>query len=158
MLPTDVFYLTVGADADINGNGRIDGVSLSIDPFGETRGLRSEVNGWFSLFPPDVFAAMINVPYQFLRQYAAVQLETRTLPDGLVVWNSAVPVPVEGDGANDTLVSAESAMGPPEAPFISIGTYRDDEGRNHASVADGAMAREVVPYIQFIDTLIGDWR
>jgi triacylglycerol lipase len=157
-LPGSTVFNTVAADADLNGNGRIDQPPLSLND--EVGALA--VEDWKARTPWGVDTA-----YQILRNSRAVNvrrvertLETSPGVTQRVTIVTLASVPNVQPLGNDALVTIPSGLG---LGWIArrtsnSRTFTGSIGRNHASVADGAMALNVLPWIVDVERRTGDLR
>lgn len=161
---SNVVLNTVAADADTNGNQQIDRTPdeyealrienedlRDLDDSGATRGLGRRA---------------VDIPYQILRQTAAVQVSTREVTVTLPVVGTVVllriatlsSVPNPTPLGNDVLVTLPSGLG--EGSIASLTrrsqTFTGANGRNHSSVADRAVAESVIPWMIEAEKSLGD--
>jgi triacylglycerol esterase/lipase EstA (alpha/beta hydrolase family) len=151
-LPHDTIYRAVGADADLNGNGRMD---LTPDEFA---GDRSESAALAKLYSskPELSRQAVDALYQTLRNYASVRVETRQVTVfGQPVATYHVGVATPGGGPNDTLVTINSAQGP---GFSALPSFTGSNGRDHATIGSADVAAVVVPQLHQTEAAIGDFR
>jgi triacylglycerol esterase/lipase EstA (alpha/beta hydrolase family) len=155
LLPTDITYISIAADADRSGNRRIDAApDLPTELLdSEVKGLRIEQSGFVAQLTPSLYARTIDFAYQRLRRYTAVTCEIGVTADGVeyCVRVRREPVRDARQAENDVLVPIWSGQGPPGGPFIPF-MYRGADARNHSNVADAAIAREIVPILRYVDS------
>lgn len=154
-LPTDCDYVTVAADADLNGNGRID---WNPDEF---YALRVSSPHLVTLYAhsPVTAAEVIDTMYQILGKGSTLQVMYEKDPLGRQVATVVGAPSPQGFRLNDTFVTIDSALGPPgyravvAATSIHVGTT----GRNHSDVADFFVgASDVIPRIRLSEAARGD--
>lgn len=149
-LPTGTHYRAIGADADQNGNRRIDRVP---DEFAGDRAEDSTLGG----LPLAVSVRAVNNVYQLLRTVGSVSVVTRTkMVFGVTVATYRVGVASPGGGPSDTAVTIASAGG--LAPFTALPAFTGANGRDHGTVANGAAATTLLPHLQATEAAIGDFR
>lgn len=153
LLPPEITYRAVGADADQNGNGLID--FLLPDEFAGSRLENTELR---TVFQENPFLAslLITAPYRLIRAYAGVAVEERdVIVLGQRVSTYTVGVAIPGGQPNDTLVPITSAAGP---GFTFLPPFVGSEGRDHGSIADAGIAATVVPLLRATEQAVGDFR
>jgi pimeloyl-ACP methyl ester carboxylesterase len=156
-------FHTVGADADLNGNGRMDNST-----FNEAAGLSQEsVISW--LTPNGIDAALANACYQILRRDAGIRVdndirETIVTHDGVHLTGRMLAVLTEVPSTeinyNDFAVTYQSARGRGSfEDLVSDGrTLVGPNGRNHCSIANEGTAASVIPKIIKVEKADGDLR
>jgi len=156
LLPGSTVYNATAADADQNGNARIDNTP---DEFAELRTESSSLSNIYSV-NENMARGIVDVLYQILRNTSAVTVTyTRKKILGIpytVATVTAIPT-VEPLG-NDTLVTLPSGLG--SGGFggrtTSTATFTGGAGRNHSSIADAGVAATVGPWLIAIETADGD--
>lgn len=158
-LPGGIVFNTVAADADTNGNGEID---RSPDEYAQ---LRAESPALTALdntnFGHTKTRIAVNTVYQVLRTTAGVTLTyrtERTLFGGSRTVAVLTAVPTAGPLGNDVLVPIPSGrgVGSIAGRTTNTMTFNGAAGRNHSNVADGGVARTVVPWIIGVERTNGD--
>lgn len=156
----DIIFNTVAADADQNGNERID------DNPDEYLELRQESADLQNLHNQSQLLARtgVNVAYQILRRVAGVNLmfEQRRRfgvgPRRTVAVLTAVPNPQEL--GNDVLVTIPSGQGTASVAGRTANTrvFQGAQGRNHSSVANEGVGDVVAGWIIQAERQEGDLR
>ena len=166
-LPAGADYRTIGADADINGDGLI--LSAPTVPVDEYAAARAESAGLTTVFAGSPAGAdtIVSAVYGFLRSTRAVVVKVSFVPVPcpppcpvpLIPVRVMQPVPVPGGAPNDLLVTVPSAMPTSLPPFVAgafplVGVA----GREHASIANAGVAGVVIPLLLTSDVTRGDLR
>jgi hypothetical protein len=155
-LPPDTIYFSVAADADVDGDGEIKDTAEYQAMLVENQALAS--------LPGPARGFIINRVYQILRRTASVQVGFRE--QGIGPFRRVVATitltPSNRPQGNDTLVTIDSGHGIGTiAALISAArrlTLIGGSGRNHANVADAAVARTVIPSMVRVERARGDLR
>jgi triacylglycerol lipase len=151
----NLFITTVGGDADVNGNARIDRFP------DEYAGLRSfdlslQV---LDVVNPELGRHIIDAMYQVLRNTSSITMSCcRTTITGrriakITATPSSEPI------LNDTLVTIPSATGSQGGLFnvtVHSRAYTGAAGRNHANIADADVASQLVTWILEVERDRGD--
>jgi triacylglycerol lipase len=158
-LPASIVFNTVAADADQNGNAKID---RSPDEYAELRAESPALTALDNTFGGQTKTRIaVNAVYQVLRTTAGVTLTYRTERTFLggqrtvaVLTNVPNPVPL----GNDVLVPIPSGqgIGGIAGRVTNSATFTGAAGRNHSSVANAGVAVRVVPWIISIERANGD--
>ncbi len=158
-LPWTTTYFAIAADADLDGNARIDNEP---DEYAALRLDSDQLAGIYSTpaLGGRFWARLIvDTLYQILRKVPGVTIvhETRIIhgiPETVAVFRSTGHV----DLGNDTLVTTPSGIG--IGSFLSkttnTFTFTGTMGRNHSSIADPGVAGVVAPWIIAVETARGD--
>jgi hypothetical protein len=154
-LPGNAFYNTLAADADENGNDRIDSEPNEFKEF------VAEGPSFFESLSGAPIGWILDRPYQIIRQTRGVKmnLENRTVPvKGVPVDNVRVAVfdAVSATNRdNDILVAAPSAHGRGSFSRITRQSPSAIQGENHVSVVNVAGSR-IIPWIFQAERALGD--
>lgn len=160
-LPAATAFNTVAADADLNGNARID---LSPDEYVQLRAESPQLtaihNGFFGGTKSEI---AVNAVYQVLRRSAGVTLTYKPFTVlGKTLWTTATLTSVANAAplGNDTLVTIPSGQGLGSlAPRVGkTHVFTGADGRNHSDVANGGVAATVLPWIVEVERKSGDLR
>jgi len=166
---SEIDFYTIAADADINFNGYLD---FAYTPC-EHEGLAEEQLG-------QIFELCMPLPgvdgmYQTLKKTQKVQVTYRTemravpgypqlLPFRVAVI-TGTPLPSNYTRPNDTLVTVQSGHGDYSMyPLVNANTtttpsrktYSFSEGKNHASIANGTVAVQVLGWVFATEIKKGD--
>lgn len=163
-LSSDTVFNTVAADADRNGNGRID--RFFPDEFAALRAESLQLRILDSLHPvlgPLASRAATNFPYQILRNSAGLTLTyrtERTLLGGTRTVATIKSIPNPSPLGNDVLVTIPSGRGAGTLDALTGNTFTftGPAGRNHSNVADRGVAARVIPWIIGTERSRGDLR
>ncbi|HSF18160.1 MAG TPA: Ig-like domain-containing protein [Vicinamibacteria bacterium] len=167
LLSQDVVFNVVAADADVDGSSAVDTVA-------EIRGVPLEDPSIARVLSvsPATAAFVVDRAYQLLRGTQTIQyvLGSKQILQGTpneqtISVAKLMNIPPKSPSHNDTLVTIASGLGQgtlePRVENLlelrgedTLGT--GGEGRNHASVADGAVASRVLPWIIKVETTKGD--
>lgn len=149
-----VTFNTIAGDADRNGNGRID---RNPDEFREIR----DEGGL-----PDIGLStyIVDSLYQILRRTRGVtvryrdQCLTRFGPCRKIATITSIDNPTLL--GNDTLVTLPSAQGVGSIQIRTSNsrTFTGGNGKNHSNIADGQVARTIIPWLFQIDRQKGGLR
>lgn len=156
-LPSNTVFNTVAADADTNGNNRID---RTPDEYAE---LRQESTSLRRIEAVSSSAArrIVDTMYQILRNTSAVTVTYRTdysLLFGTRTIATITAVPNATPLGNDTLVTIPSGHGNGSlaARTVNTATFNGGAGRNHSNVANAGVAARVVTWIISTERSGGD--
>jgi hypothetical protein len=173
-LPDDIVYRAIGADADVDGDGRMF-CSWSGCGF---LGYPEEAPEWGAMvkessalqnlsYLKDIalcaatftdvcgIAGIMDEFYQFLKRVDRVKLNEATIEVfGWEIGTFYVGEALGSGGPNDLLVTTKSAAGPLGGPFVTLPSLK----RNHADVANEGMAEVILPYLQTTEAGIGDFQ
>ena len=159
LLDRNITFNTIGADADLNSNGRIDS---SPD---EYRGLVIEDDKLRRLrnLSESLATGVINNMYQNLRTVRSINVSYRVecditeTPPRCYLVATLVGVNNPSPLGNDTLVTLPSAKG--EGSFnqfvTNSQTFTGANGRDHSTIANQEVARTVIPWLIQIDRTKG---
>lgn len=128
-LPIDIKYFSVGADADINSNSTLEE--------NEYKAMEDEAENipWYA--PRSIITKKMNIMYS-----AAGRFKTVTVRDtGRVTWWKKTPT--SSFKQNDMMVTVESAK-------YNKFNFIQQFNKNHSSVADQEVAREVVKKLKYV--------
>lgn len=134
-LPNNIQYYSVGADADVNNNGTLERIEYQtmLDEAGHP-------NLWDSIANP-----RMNTMYQALGNFSSATVRDTGTNSGwpfyTPIWE-VVETPTSSFQENDMMVTVDSAT----YSFSFIGQY----DKNHASVADGDVARGVIGHLKYV--------
>ena len=152
-----ITYGTVAADADLNGNARMD--RENPDEYFHLRTESAELRRLDEQTVPvtghpvgrQLSRFVVDSLYQILRQTATVSVSYRTqgiwpaTREVATIRSNPNPAPL----GNDTLVTIPSARG--EGSFQPLVrntfTFQGGAGRNHSNVADRGVAQRVIPWM-----------
>ena len=154
-LPRDLFITTVGGDADVNENGQIDRFP---NEYAELRSFNTKLAA-LDFVAPELARHVVDSMYQILRNTSSIRMSCcRTTILGrrvatITATPSSEPIP------NDTLVTIPSALGDQGGLFditVHSRAYTKFAGRNHANIADGDVASQIVTWILEVERDRGD--
>jgi len=166
LLPADVVYQAISADADNDGDGHmfLAHAGLVGIPFDNV----ADIPEWGGLtyadsslksvaeYDPPVAAKVADTMYHFLKDVGSVSVQATVgfkfvFPFGFVpVYGTSIVEEGTG-GRNDTAVTIESASGPPGGAFKHILSFVGANGRDHVAVIDDGVAAAVVPYLLLVE-------
>jgi pimeloyl-ACP methyl ester carboxylesterase len=139
-----ITYNTVGADADLNGNLKID---RDPDEFAAMRAESEELTKNYRWFPETV-RRYVDAMYQIVRHTPSLSVtyRPRFLRSPVATISNVYPSP---DRKNDLMVPIDSAHG--RGGFYRLvtnsHTFESWDGRNHADVANEKVGYIVIPWI-----------
>ncbi len=150
-------FSTTAADADTNGNARID---RTPDEYAELRAESSSLRNADFLFGSNSSRYIVDAVYQILRNTSGVNVRFSTRGFCPVCRRIATitSVPNAAPVGNDTLVTIPSGHGLGSIlPLVSNrATFRGPVGRNHSSIADNGVAAAVFPWLLNTERSKGD--
>jgi triacylglycerol lipase len=153
-LPRDISFTTVGGDADVNGNGVIDRFP---DEYAGLRNFDFFLRA-SDLVAPQLGRRVIDNMYQILRNTSSISMEC--CESGLLGRKIAKvrAAPSAGPIPNDTLVTIPSANGVRgfQSRTSHFRIYLGSQGRNHANIADGDVAAQIVTWMLEAERNRGD--
>ena len=157
-----IVFNTIAADADTNGNGRIDN---NPDEYADLRAESPDLQNLFNtrVVGPTIARRGVDIPYQVLRNNQSITMRlvrrrrfmglggTRTVA---IITANAAPEPV----GNDVLVTIPSGRGEGSirGRVRNSHEFVGAAGRNHSSVANGGVAATVAPWLVDIERQNGD--
>lgn len=158
LLPGSTVYNATAADADQNGNARIDNAP---DEYAE---LRTESTSLANIqgVSSGLARSIVDTMYQILRGTSRVTVTyvRRTIPVINVQYTIATVTAVPGATplGNDTLVTIPSGLGNGgyAARTTSTATFAGAAGRNHSSIANAGVATTVAPWLLNVERNSGD--
>ena len=158
-LPPALSISTVGGDADVNENGRID---RNPDEYAGLRDFNLFLKG-SDLVAPEFGRRIIDAMYQILRNTSSIKMECCRTTTTLFVRRKIATIratPSEIIVPNDTLVTGASAIGAESILPRSENNllYLSANGRNHANIADAGVAAQIVIWIFEVEQTRGDLR
>jgi triacylglycerol lipase len=141
-----ITFNTVGGDADLNGNNRMD--RRNPDEYAELRAESASLRRIDNLNEA-TSRFIIDAVYQIMRNTSGVTVAYRT--EGIfhrrVATITSIPNP--SPIGNDTLVTIPSSRGVGSLqPLVrNNATFTGGQGRNHSSIANAGVANTVIPWI-----------
>jgi pimeloyl-ACP methyl ester carboxylesterase len=156
LLPGFTVYNATAADADQNGNARIDNAP---DEYAE---LRTESASLRRIYAVNENSArgIVDVLYQILRNTSGVTVTfTRKKILGISYTVATLnSVPTAAPLGNDTLVTLPSGLGTGgySGRTTNTRTFTGGAGRNHSSIANAGVATTVAPWLIAIESTKGD--
>ncbi len=156
LLPGATAYHATAADADRNGNARIDSTP---DEYAELRAESGSLANIHSV-NTNLARGIVDTMYQILRSTSRVTVTyTRKSILGIKYTIATVTaVPTAGPLGNDTLVTLPSGLGAGGygTRTTNTATFTGGAGRNHSSIANAGVASTVGPWLISVETNQGD--